>query len=987
MMPPKGKLRTRLVVIFVALVGGPLLVTGVLLSVAGRNRVESTGRSLNRLGRRAYEDVARQVSETVTDSLHKTGKQLGQIGHREFLELGAAQSKQSTDALRRAGQGLMKTRDDLLRKSNEEMIAASNDVVRMSGSSLRQTHQSALDEISKALINQSKGAFARTEKEVAENTKAMVEDLAEELNDQRAKGLAEYVELFFADDVAKALDSAKTALATANDPSEQQAVIRDLKTSYLYAINAATFDADGQVLAPHLAEVAGHQTRWKPLMEEAVREKALRYSPLFSLRQMMTVSVAAPLLNDSGEVHRVLVVDLSLQRIQNNVHGLVAATRGAVSIFSAGNLVVAHQDSRQLGKEAAGEDLLILNEVDKVEQNPPPRRERNTITFGVGDDRQLCAYVTKVKPFGWTVVVRQPMKAVIEKITLMQARMMKGSTQAAQGMEAEAMRLATAAVDRVKPLEDSIVQDAAGSVRKANQRVLDASVKRLNEEQARVTNEAVRKTQQAVVVAAETAGASMDQEANRAMAATTSAVRDKTERTVRGGLEQMRSSTYRSAGQAASEMLRRSLFLLAVFLFLAILVAVATASSIVRPILQLAGGAGAIAEGDYSRRVSVGTHDEIGALAESFNAMASAVEQSRDILAFEKSRLQAIVESSPDGLLTENDQGNVLLLNASALSLLLLPSTTPLNQPVTQLQLEEEELDRLRQCCALAQNETPRDFVIEGASKHILQVRSVPVRDEHGRTHGRLLTLHDVTQAREIDLMKTDFVSMVSHELRTPLTSILGFSSYLLTGKLGSLTEEQRTALESMHRQSTRLKAIIADFLDISRIESGSIEMGREHVDIAEIARRVIEELRPTWQEKRLRVAVDESTATNARAIGDEQRLAQVFTNLLGNAIKFTERGEIVVRLFRAGRELIVEVRDTGIGIPEDELPRVFDRFYQVEKVVTRKTGGTGLGLAIVKNIVEAHSGRITANSEFGNGTVFRITLPAAVRRVQAASG
>ena len=226
--------------------------------------------------------------------------------------------------------------------------------------------------------------------------------------------------------------------------------------------------------------------------------------------------------------------------------------------------------------------------------------------------------------------------------------------------------------------------------------------------------------------------------------------------------------------------------------------------------------------------------------------------------------------------------------------------------------------------------------------------------------------------------MKSDFISLVSHELRTPLTSILGFSSYMLTGKLGAVADTQKPALDSIHRQAKRLSAIISDFLDISRIESGKIEMKKEAVPVSQVAGRVVEDLRPQANEKHVQVSARvEDGSLPLVAAGDEQRIAQVFTNLIGNALKFTEpNGRVDVTLSRHNGEVICRVADTGCGIPPDELDRVFDRFYQVEKVVTRKSGGTGLGLAIVKNIIEAHGGRVWIESQVGQGTQVSFTLP-----------
>jgi signal transduction histidine kinase len=271
-----------------------------------------------------------------------------------------------------------------------------------------------------------------------------------------------------------------------------------------------------------------------------------------------------------------------------------------------------------------------------------------------------------------------------------------------------------------------------------------------------------------------------------------------------------------------------------------------------------------------------------------------------------------------------------------------------------------------------------QEYELSEGGRRVLQVREVRLKSRDGRAQGRLVHLHDITRERVIDEMKTDFISLVSHELRTPLTSILGFSSYMLTGRLGAVADTQRTALESIHRQAKRLSAIISDFLDISRIESGRIEMKKEVVTVPSVADRVVQDLQPQASEKLVRVQTKiEQNGQPLVAMGDEQRIAQVFTNLIGNALKFTEpEGAIDVKVSRHNGELQCSVRDSGCGIPADELDRVFDRFYQVEKVVTRKTGGTGLGLAIVKNIVEAHGGKIWIESELGKGTEVHFTLP-----------
>lgn len=464
------------------------------------------------------------------------------------------------------------------------------------------------------------------------------------------------------------------------------------------------------------------------------------------------------------------------------------------------------------------------------------------------------------------------------------------------------------------------------------------------------------------------------------------AVKSRAELETSAAGERIKSQTHTAANQAAGQMLINSAGLVLLFLVLAMALAQLTARSLVKPINSLVTATQHLAAGEYDRRIEVRGDDELARLAEAFNHMGGAIQtgqlaiqHSNESLAAEKSRLEAVVTASPDGLVLLDSANEVTYINPTAIRLLRLPANEVAESPFRLENLPERTSTRLSECLAVARSaEGVQEYELTEGGRRVLQVREVRLKSRDGRARGRLVHLHDITRERVIDEMKTDFISLVSHELRTPLTSILGFSSYMLTGRLGKVEETQKTALESIHRQAKRLSAIIADFLDISRIESGRIEMKKEVVTVPSVADRVVQDLQPQASEKLVRVQTKiEQNGQPLVALGDEQRIAQVFTNLIGNALKFTEPdGAIDVNVSRHNGELQCSVRDTGCGIPADELDRVFDRFYQVEKVVTRKTGGTGLGLAIVKNIVEAHGGKIWIESELGKGTEVHFTLP-----------
>jgi PAS domain S-box-containing protein len=258
-----------------------------------------------------------------------------------------------------------------------------------------------------------------------------------------------------------------------------------------------------------------------------------------------------------------------------------------------------------------------------------------------------------------------------------------------------------------------------------------------------------------------------------------------------------------------------------------------------------------------------------------------------------------------------------------------------------------------------------------------LQLFSAPVLAD-GRFLGRLYGFRDVTQERELDRMKTEFVSQVSHELRTPLTAIKGFTELLLDGDAGDVNDEQQEYLDIVKSNVDRLVALINDLLDISRIESGRIKLDLAAIDVAAIIRSVVATMRPLLEGKQQTLTTT-IEADLPEAMGDRDRVVQVMTNLVSNAYKYTQAGgAIEVSAASSGDMLRVAVRDNGMGIPADDIPRLFTRFFRVDSSLTREIGGTGLGLSIVKSIVELQGGTVSVESEVGQGSTFGFTLPLA---------
>jgi len=259
-----------------------------------------------------------------------------------------------------------------------------------------------------------------------------------------------------------------------------------------------------------------------------------------------------------------------------------------------------------------------------------------------------------------------------------------------------------------------------------------------------------------------------------------------------------------------------------------------------------------------------------------------------------------------------------------------------------------------------------------------LELFSAPVHSVENEHIGRLYVLRDVTHEREVDRMKSEFVSLVSHELRTPLTSIKGFIDMLLDGDLGALAEEQQDILGIVQTNADRLTALINDLLDVSRIESGRMELKRTPLDLERLTHAIADSLRPQFAGKHQILSM-EVTASLPPGWADGDRIAQIVTNLLSNAHKYTpEGGQVCMMLSHEGNTVRVDVRDTGIGLSTEEQQQLFTRFFRADNAAARAVGGTGLGLYITRSLVETHGGQMTVTSARGEGSTFSFTLPVA---------
>jgi two-component system phosphate regulon sensor histidine kinase PhoR len=403
------------------------------------------------------------------------------------------------------------------------------------------------------------------------------------------------------------------------------------------------------------------------------------------------------------------------------------------------------------------------------------------------------------------------------------------------------------------------------------------------------------------------------------------------------------------------------------------------ARTLAAPVLELARAAGRISAGDLTARAAVQSRDEIGQLAGTFNAMAEQLRQKLAAVSEERNKIEAIISSMSDAVVAVDRQGTILLLNRAAEDLLGLPQATR-GQRLEDL-LGEHPFRRCIEAAAGGCRDVVEEFSPHPLGDRTLDVHATPLRGPEGDCAGAVAVVRDVTELRRAERLRRELTANISHELRTPLTSIKGFTETLLEGAIAD-EEACRRFLAIIDSEAARLMKLVDDLMDLSRLESRAVSMEPAPVRLDALVTGALSGMRP--QADRRRITLRETTDP-AIVMADRDRILQVLTNLLDNAIKFTpEGGTVDVSVTSTPAGAVVSVTDTGRGIPADDLPRIFNRFYRVDRSRARGAGGTGLGLAIAKHIVEAHGGRISVASRVDAGSTFAFTLPLA-RALRAA--
>ncbi|MGY4690160.1 ATP-binding protein [Salibacterium sp. K-3] len=377
-----------------------------------------------------------------------------------------------------------------------------------------------------------------------------------------------------------------------------------------------------------------------------------------------------------------------------------------------------------------------------------------------------------------------------------------------------------------------------------------------------------------------------------------------------------------------------------------------------------------VSKGDFETKVPIMTNDEIGQLGNAFNKMRRELNRNITALNQEKEQLSRILTSMADGVITVDRKGSIALTNPPAHDFLqTYHYETGVPDPQDRL---PKEVKKLFQKVVALEEEQWIEMDVQGRSYVVLMT---PLYDEEF-VRGVVAVIRDMTEERRHDKLRKDFIANVSHELRTPISMLQGYSEAIVDDIAASEEEKQEIG-RIIYDESMRMGRLVNELLDLARMEAGHIQLDKQWVDIDSFAEKVFKKFQGPAREAEVNMTLDKRIERELVYL-DPDRVEQVMTNLIHNAIRHTgDNGDVYVVVKTNAAKMSVDIQDTGAGIPEEDLPYVFERFYKADKARTRGSGGTGLGLSIAKNIVEAHDGDISARSRKDNGTSFRFTLPA----------
>ncbi len=414
---------------------------------------------------------------------------------------------------------------------------------------------------------------------------------------------------------------------------------------------------------------------------------------------------------------------------------------------------------------------------------------------------------------------------------------------------------------------------------------------------------------------------------------------------------------------------------MAIAVLISVLISFFITNSITDPINDLTEKAERMASGDFSQQIDVRSNDEIGRLAEMFNMLRQELDNKITETINEKSKLETILRYMVDGLIALDLDGDIVHINPAAKALLDI-SDDEINEGldftgILQRFGKKDITDGIKKVIS-------RDVISEIAVYRgkIISVRYARFMDDDENDIGVIMLLQDITEQQRLDQMQKDFVANVSHELRTPITTIKSYTETLLDGAVED-PEMRKNFLNVIDEEAERMTHLVKDLLQLSRLDNDREKLNRQETDMNKLLAKCAQKVMLTAQAKQQTVECNINEDEPLNVFVDIDRIQQVILNILTNSIKYTpEGGRITITSGLEGSAARIVISDTGIGISQAEIGRIFERFYRVDKARSRAMGGTGLGLSIAKNIVEAHHGTISAESVEGKGTSVTVLLP-----------
>lgn len=418
--------------------------------------------------------------------------------------------------------------------------------------------------------------------------------------------------------------------------------------------------------------------------------------------------------------------------------------------------------------------------------------------------------------------------------------------------------------------------------------------------------------------------------------------------------------------------LRKQIFLTAIgAIILASVISFFLSRTLSKPLIEVNRVALEMAQGNFNNKVNVYSEDEIGLLGSNINYLSTQLQNIIEKLSQEKVKLENILKSMSDGVLTLDSNANIILLNPFAQKLFYHDiEDIGLGQNFFE-KIQNRELQNLFELVNREKRSKVKDIEIDGK---LFSAKMAPLLNLERKITGIVTVLQDVTKERQLEKMRQDFITNVSHELRTPLSLMQGYSEALIDG-MALNKEKQDKIINIIYDESLRLKRMVNELLNLSKLQTGNFTLNKQELDLNQLLEHFYEKYKSIVLEADLEFEVEVGEHL-PRIYADYDKIQQVLINLVENALKHTKEGKISLKAYELQDRIVMEVTDTGMGIAKEDIEFIWERFYKADKSRNRNQGGTGLGLAIVKSIIEAHNGQVWVKSVEGIGSTFGLTLP-----------